>query len=91
MGSCTSSSSSQPAAPARPDPSAVLTGMFASLTDHTGLGLTLADLSLAEGGGLMLTIPVSAIPEVGTILPALGAALAAGWRLRRKWRARQAC
>ena len=69
----------------------LLSGMFASLTDHTGLGLTLADLSLAEGGGLMLTIPVSAIPEVGTILPALGAALAAGWRLRRKWRARQAC
>jgi hypothetical protein len=34
----------------------------------------------------MLTMPVFAIPEVGTILPALGAALLAGWRLRRKWR-----
>ncbi len=64
----------------------LLTGMFGTVIDHTGLGLTLADLSLAPGGGVMLTMPVFAIPEVGTILPALGAALLAGWRLRRKWR-----
>lgn len=67
-----------------------LTGMFDSLVDHTGLGLTLADLSIATGGGLQLIMPVSAIPEVGTILPSLAAALVAGWRLRRKWRRRQA-
>ncbi len=65
--------------------SGLLTGMFGSVTDNTGLGLTLGDLSIAPGGGVMLTMPVSAIPEVGTILPALGAILAAGWRLRRKW------
>jgi hypothetical protein len=29
----------------------LLTGMFGTVIDHTGLGLTLADLSLAEGGG----------------------------------------
>jgi hypothetical protein len=54
--------------------------------DHTGLGLTLDDLSIAPGGGLQLIMPVSAIPEAGTIMPALAAALVAVWRLRRKWR-----
>lgn len=66
--------------------SGTLTGMFDSLVDHTGLGLTLADLSIAPGGGLQLIMPVSAIPEVGTIIPALAAVALAGWRLRRKWR-----
>jgi hypothetical protein len=63
-----------------------LTGMFDALVDHTGLGLTLDDLSIAPGGGLQLIMPVSAIPEAGTIMPALAAALVAVWRLRRKWR-----
>ena len=39
-----------------------LTGMFATLVDNTGLGLTLDHLSLVAGG-VMLTMPASAVPE----------------------------
>jgi hypothetical protein len=43
-----------------------LTGMFSNLVDLTGRGLTLANLSSTETGGLMLTIPASAVPEPST-------------------------
>jgi len=42
-----------------------LTGMFTTLVDNTGLGLTLNDLALVDGG-MRLTMPASAVPEPST-------------------------
>jgi len=65
----------------------LLTGMFGTVIDHTGLGITLADLSFAEGGGLMLTMPASAVPEPSTYAVFVGlGALGFAWAARRQRR-----
>ena len=63
-----------------------ITGMFATLVDNTGLGLTLDDLSLVAGG-VMLTMPASAVPEPSTyaVLAGLGV-LGFAWAARHQRR-----
>jgi hypothetical protein len=65
----------------------LITGMFGTLIDHTGLGLTLNDLSIAPNGGVMLTMPASAVPEPSTyaVLVGLGA-LGFAWAARHQRR-----
>jgi hypothetical protein len=62
------------------------TPMFSHLVDLTGKGLTLANISLVDGG-LMLTIPATAVPEPSTYAMLVGlGALGFVWAARRHGR-----
>lgn len=75
-------------------------GTTFDLFDFGSLNNTFLTINVPEGStwnldslyatGEVTLLTAAAIPEVGTILPALAAALVAGWRLRRQWRGRQA-
>lgn len=57
-----------------------LTGMFDSLVDHTGLGLSLDHISIVDGS-VILTMPVSAVPEP-SVAALVAGLMALGWAVR---------